>query len=194
MDLTAYRRYNDSFYQISEANWKKLAVACFPQTLKKGEFLIQIGQVCPITCFIQKGILRSFLYVDEVECTYEFYPDETYVTDYESFRLQTPATFNIEALEDCELICLKAEDFARLHNEALEFHIFTKTIIEKRFMKMLGLSRALRFQNPLQRYETFLKHFPSVPNRVPQYMIASYLGIKPETLSRVRSRLAKLKQ
>ncbi|MCU0446176.1 MAG: Crp/Fnr family transcriptional regulator [Microscillaceae bacterium] len=194
MDLRAYRTHNDSFYQLSETNWKKLAAVCFVKSLKKGEFLIQTGQICSITCFIQKGILRSFLYVDGVECTYEFYPDGAYVTDYESFRLQTPATFNIEALEDCELICLKAEDFARLHQEALEFNILTKAVIEKRFMQMLKLSRSLRFQNPTQRYTTFLKHFPSVPNRVPQYMIASYLGIKPETLSRVRSKLAKQKK
>lgn len=186
-----FLQHNLRYFALSVQSQEALEPFWQFRKLKKGEIILSEGEICRMSAFIVKGIIRSFLFVDEKECTYEFFPENYYAVDYESFAFQTPATFSLEALEDCEILCLDAIDFIDLQKKHLDFQLLTKTIIERRFTQMLNLSRALRFQNPLKRYETFLQHFPNVPNRVPQYMIASYLGIKPETLSRVRSRLAK---
>jgi CRP-like cAMP-binding protein len=180
-----------SFYPLSAKAQQSLESFWQYRKIKKGEVILNEGQTCKMSAFVVKGIFRSFLFTEDKECTYEFFPENHYAVDYESFAFQSPATFGLEALEECEILALNADDFANLQKNHIEFQLLTKAIIERKFTQMLNLSRALRFQNPLKRYETFLQHFPSVPNRVPQYMIASYLGIKPETLSRVRRRLAK---
>jgi CRP-like cAMP-binding protein len=154
----------------------------------KGEFLFREGDVCDFVGLTLSGCLRTFFLKDAKELTLFFYAEHQPLGDYESFRKQRPACFSCQAIEDSEVLLVNhqvihafevapdGQKFLRLHAESLAFMLRSK---------LLSLFR----DTPEQRYLNLIQTEPSLLQRIPQYYLASYLGIEPESLSRLKRRV-----
>lgn len=159
------------------------------KTLKKNELLLLEGNVCNYGLFIEKGCIRYYYMNDGVESTGNFFFENDWYADFESYLYGKPSMQNIEALEDCVLYLAYKDDFDKLVAEYPVFNNFLRVMMERTIKGLTGKSMSMTLLPPEDRYLRFIKHCPKVVERVSLKHIASYLGVKPESLSRIRSRL-----
>lgn len=162
------------------------------KTVIKKTVLLHEGGVCNFEAFINKGCIRTY-YIDEkgVEVTLQFAIEDWWVSDIASFHDHKPSNMFIETLEDCELLTLslpaKENLLARIPKLERMFRIMVQrnlSVLQNRLFKTIVTSAE-------DKYLDFISRYPTIPQRVAQHYIASYLGISPEFLSKTRTRLAK---
>ena len=155
--------------------------------VRRKELLLQEGEVCKYKIFVTKGLLRSyFLRHDGTEHIMRFAPENSWTTDHDSFKHQTPSKCNIEALENAEVVLWTRESLAELYTSIPAFKLYMERLIDNSLRAsqeriLMGLSYTSE-----EKYEEFISSFPDVFRRVPLHMVASYLGVSRETLSRIR--------
>lgn len=159
------------------------------KNFKKKEFLLQEGKVCNKITFINSGCMRLFYNIDGVENTIQFFFADGWHTDYASFLTGKPTIENMQALQDCEVVQFKKEDLYRLYNTMPIFDRVGRVFAENAFLSLSQLNQMKTNEEPEVRYLNLLKRRPELVQQIPQHYIASYLGIKPETLSRIRKRI-----
>lgn len=174
---------------LQEEDWRSLENYLHFQTLKKGELLIRNGDVCNQVSFINKGLLRFFYLVEGKEICTGFVAENEYIAQYDSFLTRQPSSGNIDALEDCELIHLSYDDMQQLYKTKPIFETFGRKIAELLYIMISMQTTRLLILTPEQRYRSVIENQSFIINRVPQYMIASYIGITPEHLSRLRNKM-----
>jgi CRP-like cAMP-binding protein len=156
----------------------------------KGQFVVQNGDVCKYESFVLSGSLKTF-YIDNdgQEHIVMFAVENWWTADLGSFISQTPADFNVQCLENSVLAQIRFEDLQQLYLDIPKLERFFRIIIEKAFVS--SQKRVINnFSLPAkERYLKFREQYPQIEQRVPQYMIASYLGITKEFLSKIRSQL-----
>lgn len=163
--------------------------------VKKGETLQRASDVATHGYFVAEGLLRSFTIDDKGrEHVLTFAPEGWWLTDMTSMVERTPSTYFIEALEDSVVVLLTLPSHERLLRELPGMAAAYATGLQR-----LNTAREKRLLDSLsataeQRYLNFLDTYPSIARRVPQHMLASYLGLTPETLSRVRGQLGRKKR
>src|SRR6185503_18854812 len=109
-----------------------------------------------------------------------------FVADFSSFLTRKPARENIHALEDCELALISQKDLEKLYSESFAFQKLGRLIAEYNYVLAVERIYSLQHESALERYNHLLEIYPNLINRVPHHYIASYLGITPESLSRIR--------
>jgi len=165
---------------------------CFkPLLLNKGEFFLEVGKINKHVGFLNKGLVRYFVYKDEEESTFEFTKEGEFIANYQSFNNKTGSVQNIQAIEDCEILIINYENVQTIFNTTKNGNLIGRLIIEHRFDIMVNQLLAIYMQNHAERYQNFIQHYSDLSQRIPQYLIASYVGVKPESLSRIRRRFAK---
>lgn len=182
-----------SYSPISEKSWKLIENITEFQTLKKGETLLQNGEIAKNLHFIAKGILRAFI-TDQHGNFYNknLFIENSFAGSKVSLMLKTPSNFTLEALEDCILININYKKYMGLINQNDDLknfyiaHLEKNWIIEKEQREV-----ALVMQNATERYVNLLEKHPDMADRVPLLHIASHLGITPTQLSRIRKNLEK---
>jgi CRP/FNR family transcriptional regulator, anaerobic regulatory protein len=157
--------------------------------LKKKEILLQQGQVCNKISFINSGCMRLFYEVEGVENTVQFFFADRWYTDYDSFLTGQPTIENLQALENSEVVQFKKSDLYQLYITHPVFERVGRILAENAFLSLSKLNKMLTNEEPQQRYLSLLSQRPEVVMNIPQHYIASYLGIKPESLSRIRKRI-----
>jgi CRP-like cAMP-binding protein len=162
-----------------------------PVSLKKHDFYLKDGQVCKSMIIVYKGGLRIFSRSDKDDYTLGFAFEGEWIGDYESFLLQAPSESFIEALEDCELFTLSYADMQALYLHSQRFERFGRIIAENLFIGAEKSKRNLMVQSAEDRYLDLLSNQPHILERLPQHLIASYLGIQPQSLSRIRAKVVK---
>ena len=175
---------------LSEDDRKKIAARFRIKDVHRKELLLQEGQVARDVAFVLSGCLRSYS-VDEngFEHILQFAPSDWWITDMYSFISQKKAYLNIEVIESGEVALLSREDQLHLFDEvpSLEryFRIITENALVSTRQRLIdNLSLTAR-----QRYEHFCQTYPSLVHEIPQKLIASYIGVTPEFLSKMRSEL-----
>lgn len=159
--------------------------------LRKKHFLLQEGNICKYTAFVERGLLRSYSVDDKgAEHILQFAFEGWWIADIYSFLTNEPSMYNIEALEDTELLLISkpSQDLLIENIPKIEhyFHILTQNNLiatQRRLMSSLT-------ETAEEKYLKFMHMYPDCFKRVPQHMIASYLGITRETLSRIRKEVA----
>ena len=157
--------------------------------VKKKEFLLQEGKICSKITFINSGCFRIFFNVEGLENTIQFFFADAWYTDYSSFLTGIPSVENMQALENSEVVQFSQKDIYALYDRYPVFDRVGRIMAENAFRSISRLNQMLTNEIPEQRYLNLLKQRPEVVERIPQHYIASYLGIKPESLSRIRKRI-----
>jgi CRP-like cAMP-binding protein len=176
--------------ELTETDWKALEPKLTFQQFKKGEFVIRSGEICRHVSFINKGLVRIFHLAEGKEICVGFARENEYFSSYTSFLTSQPSYENIEALEDCELVNLSYTDMQAIYKSNPVFETFGRKIAEMLFIMISSQSIGLLSLTPEERYQFILDHQPFIIQRVPQYMIASFIGITPEHLSRLRKKMS----
>lgn len=157
--------------------------------LKRKEFLLHEGQICKHSYFINSGCLRYFYNIEGQEVTGQFFFENGWYADYTSYLSGKPLDKNIQALEKTELLLLSKTDLDKLFIEIPKFEKFGRLIAENAFLGLQQYTQSLTKETPEERYINLIKNRPKVIERIPQHYIASYLGIKAPSLSRIRKRI-----
>ena len=158
--------------------------------LDKGGFFLKAGEINKHIGYLQKGLVRYFVYNDDEESTFEFTKEGEFIADYQSFNSNTVSVQNIQAIEDCELLIINYPDVQTIFNTTKNGNLIGRHLIEHRFDVMVNQLLAIYMQNHEERYKSFVTHYSGLTQRIPQYLIASYVGVKPPSLSRIRKRFA----
>ena len=159
------------------------------ESLRKKDHLLQTGQVCHAQYFITKGCLRYYFIKDDgTEQILQFGIENWWMTDYVSFDRQTPSLFAIQALEDTEMIKVERDAFEKMLVTVPSMERYFRIILQKAYAASQLRIHYVYNLSGEERYHQFNSMFPDFVQRIPQYMLASYLGFTPEFLSRVRGK------
>ncbi|MCW3167274.1 Crp/Fnr family transcriptional regulator [Chryseobacterium sp. 09-1422] len=160
--------------------------------VSKGELLLQYGEVCRNTFFVERGLLRMFS-IDKngKEHIIQFAPENWLIGDRSSLYFSEKSNYYIEAVEDSEVSVLQRDFFNKLLEEFPNSIEKNDLILQKHVKSLQDRINSLLGETAEERYLKFIKMYPDLLLRVPQWMVASYLGITPESLSRVRKELAR---
>jgi CRP-like cAMP-binding protein len=187
--LDALRKFIENYTTLPTDEWKQISDCFEKRVFEKDEIILQEGKVCRHLYFIEIGLLHFYINKDGNNITKFFTEAPYFFTSQSSFNSQKPATENIQAIEKSivyqitytqtqELFKLKSWiDFARKITQEVQF--FTEEILEE-----------LQTETAEFRYEKMLKNEPELVKRIPLKILASYLGIAPQSLSRIRKKLA----
>jgi CRP-like cAMP-binding protein len=158
-----------------------------PKRLRKGQFFLQEGDVCKYMGFIVKGATRQFSDDGKGhEHVLKFGVEEWWVGDYESFHLLTPSKYYVEALEEVDMILITNEQLQEFIRTIPAINAMVEALDRGAAVANTKRMHAAISFNAEERYEDLVRTYPHFIQRFPQNMIASYLGISPETLSRIR--------
>lgn len=160
--------------------------------IRKRQYLLQEGNICHYNCFIAKGCLRMYrIGKDGSEHILKFGIENWWMSDYESFHSGNPSKNNIDALEDCDLLLIEKQDFDRVFKEIPSLRNMRERLDNRSFDASQNRILSTISDTAEERYENFIKSYPEFHKRIPLHMIASFLGVSRETLSRVRHKSAR---
>lgn len=160
--------------------------------LRKRQYLLQEGDVCHYNCFVAKGCLRLYrVGEDGVEHILRFAVENWWISDQESYNNGIPSKNNIDALEDSELLLIEKNDFNHIVNNFPNFRTFKDALKARSFDVSQNRIMSNISDTAEEKYKNFIKAYPDISNRVPLHMIASFLGVSRETLSRIRNQFTK---
>jgi CRP-like cAMP-binding protein len=162
-----------------------------PKKLRKKQYLLQEGDVCKVVAFVEKGSLREYTVDDKgTEHILQFAIEGWTISDLYSFMTGEPAIYNIDALEDSELVLITRSAQDEILKRVPKYETYTRMQITGAYLAMQKRITSIISLPIEERYLYFTKLYPDIVQRVPQHMIASYMGLTPETLSRIRKKLS----
>ncbi len=188
-DMNELEQYISSYFGIAKPNELEQINKLFkPIELKKGEYILKTGQTCTQLAFVKSGLMRIYVDLENKEVTQWISSKGYFVTDLSSFIFESPARWNIQALNDVELYSISKVDYLNIGHLVPKWHELEKlflaqcfTILEDRIFAHLSMSAE-------ERYEFFFQNNKALFNQVPQQYLASMLGMTPETFSRIRKK------
>lgn len=173
--------------QLTGEEKQRVEDAFSSKALKKGDYWIREGKVCHHVAFLDSGKLRVFYNeLSGVEVTCYFFMPDTFISSYTSFLTNTPATENIMAMEDSLLMIISKEEIERLSDEIPKMHVWRRVMAENLFILMEKRIAMLQSKTAHERYDRMIKEDPDILLSVPLQYTASFLGITPQHLSRLR--------
>jgi CRP-like cAMP-binding protein len=188
-DLAVLREHLAKYVPIEDADVTALARGMTPVSFAKGDFLLKPGQPCQVQWFVTQGVLRAF-YEDAqaTEHNVQFAIEQWWTADLGGFFKNQPAELHIQALESGRALALQAEYQEELLGNHPIFERFFRLIVQNAYAQAQRRILATLSLTAEQRFEQFLKRYPGLIHRIPQYHIASYLGVTPEFFSKMKSR------
>ncbi|HRJ30701.1 MAG TPA: Crp/Fnr family transcriptional regulator [Cyclobacteriaceae bacterium] len=189
-EFASIRKFVSQFVTFTEEEWRAHQSALTRKWFKKGEFLLTEGQVCNHVSFVNRGCFRNYNMVRDEERTQFFVFENEYATDYCSFVTRLPSRDFIVALEDAEVLQLEYTAMHFLYEKYGIWQKYGRLIAEYVFVFTAFRSQNLLLKTPEELYLQLMQEKPLVLERVPLKYIASFLGVTPEALSRIRKRVA----
>lgn len=169
---------------------KELIQSLFEEvTFHKGSLFLRAGDICKNLAFVCKGIFRYYIDQDGEDKTYNFGKEGDFICNYESLIRQVPSPKNIQAIEDAEVLIISHKNLQRFYNEVADGNLFGRMHMERVYVETVRHLISQYTETAEHRYVKFLASYPDLNQRISQYYVASYVGVKPQSLSRIRKRL-----
>ncbi len=178
-----------TYVPLSAADEKIIGRLFTKKVIKKEDHLLKEGQVCRRVMFIEQGLVRYYILNNGEEQTHYFNKEGEWVCDYPSFLPKTPSTENIQALENTTIWTITYDNLQTFYKEVSHGERFGRLAIEWVFTNVIQQLSSQYTDKPEIRYKKFMQAYFDIAQRIPQYYIASYVGVKPQSLSRIRKRL-----
>lgn len=177
----------NKYSSITEEQFKTIENIMVRKFVKKRKDLLIEGDICKYLYFVDKGCLRSYTTdKDGIEHVVQLVVEQHWVGDLYSFITQTPGTVNIEAIEDSEVLVLAHHELEKLYDQIPALEKFFRKLFQRAYVALQQRLNATQTISAEERYRELIRLRPEVAQRVPLIYIASYLGITPESLSRIR--------
>ena len=181
--LRKQAEFTDAELEVFLGHWEV-------RTFKKKEFYFRAGEICNATAYVNKGCLRRYVINEhDKEVILNFALEDWWIGDLESFFLQKPTIYYAQALEDSELLLLSRGKFLKACEQFPKYKAFHEAKMQKSHYATLKRISVTTSGTPEEKYLLLAKQQPQLFQRIPLHYIASYLGIEPESLSRLRKRL-----
>ncbi|WP_028665364.1 Crp/Fnr family transcriptional regulator [Runella zeae] len=190
MDFSLLKTFINQKVAISDLEFEQLAHLVYLKKFKKNEIILNQGEVCHFIGFINQGLIRSYYY-DEggKEITTKFFFENCLFTYVEGFIENSASNKTFVALENCETLMIKKSTLWGLFEIQPKFEKIFSFILMEDLKNMIQAEEEKRNETPQARYLNFKRLFPTAANRIALKYLASYLGIEPQSLSRIRKRL-----
>ncbi|HRP88869.1 MAG TPA: Crp/Fnr family transcriptional regulator [Edaphocola sp.] len=181
----------NSNLNVGENELASIIENCETKVFKKDQFLLREGEKCRHTFYVERGLLRQYS-IDEKgkEHILNFGPENWFITDRASVFFDESSDYFIQAVEDTKVVLINEETIGLLTQKISSFADFNTRLLHNHIRQLQKRVNQLLSVEAEERYLDFVKMYPDILLRVPQTMVASYLGITPESLSRVRKGLA----
>ena len=190
--MVSFIKYLHRYVNLTDDEEKLVQASLKKRTYLKGQYILQAGDICRYQTYIVSGSVRTFCLDNKGnEHVVSFGIENWWVGDLDSFSDQTPAEFNIQCLDQTEVIQISYDKLQELYQRVPKMERFFRLIIQRAYaslQKRIVRSYSLSAKD---RYLHFCEEYPEMMQRVPQYMIASYLGITKEFLSNIRGQITK---
>ncbi len=189
-----YKSFFEKYIQLNSFEWSLIKSKIKIKKFKKGDLILKFGDICTDLYFINYGLARAYL-IDENGKDYTwsiFFNDENskfyniFVTNYDSFLHQTPSSIEIETIDECELLALSYHDIQFFYNNSKKGERFGRLMAEEAYSYTHTCIIDKQIKSAHQRFVEFAKTTPYLLDKVPQYHIATFLGITPQHLSRLK--------
>lgn len=186
-----FQQYLQKHTPINANQFEILRKNLISKSLKKGKVLLNEGEKTNVSYFVSKGLLRAYtLDLNGKEHIIQFAPEDWWIGDRNSVYFNEPAVFNIDVLEDAEVVVITKDFMEQALDICPDFGKYNIYLLHNTIRHMQNRINKLLAATAEERYLDFIKLYPDLTLRIPQMMIASYLGVTPESLSRVRKALA----
>lgn len=189
--MDALIRYFQKIQPLSPGAADAIRSICTPLTFKKGKELQPVGKVCRTIYFIEKGCARIFYFKGDTDVTEYFAFENSLIARVESLFTGLPSRKGIQLLEDSDIIALDAIALKGLYESFPAIERLMRKVTEAGYIETVHRLESLQFHTAEERYRDLVREHPEIIRRVPQKFIASYLGITPVSLSRIRSTAAR---
>ncbi|AMR32317.1 cyclic nucleotide-binding protein [Mucilaginibacter sp. PAMC 26640] len=190
----AFEKYLKNWVDISDEELKIIYAASTEKSIRKWQSILHDGEVWKITCFITNGCFRLYRFgKDGTDHTLRFGVENWWISDQESYNHGTHSEYNIEALAASKVIIWTKDSWDELMATIPALKLFNEKLLARGYETSQRRIYSLISSSAEEKYLEFQKTYPSVFNKVPLHMVASYLGISRETLSRIRKEFTKAK-
>lgn len=187
--FTSFHKVVSQFVEFDNKEKEILESAFTYCEIPKKFILTKQGEVAKELYFINKGLIRLYYTKNNEEITGFMFKENLFASSYDSFLRQTPGIQTLESLEPCELLVISKDKLEELYVTLPKMNILTRKVAEQRFINSQRILSSFLLESPEERYKRFEQHHKDLIQRVPLNIIASFLGITPVSLSRIRKRM-----
>ncbi|MDB5120063.1 MAG: Crp/Fnr family transcriptional regulator [Sphingobacteriales bacterium] len=188
--MTELKKFLDLIYPIHENTWGILKVLFKDERLKKGDFFIHEGEIATRFAFLQDGVVRAFYTNGEgKDYTKHFFTAGSIIGGYSSLITGKPSLFSQQALTNCKVLSINYNQLLSLYDAYPDLERLARKFAENYFVSNEAKEAKIVLNNADVRYLEFRNIYPGLEQIIPQYHIASYLGVSPTQLSRIRKKM-----
>ena len=186
--MEAIKQYFETFIKLSNEEWNDFQQCLIKERISNKTFILEEGQICDYVAFIESGMFRFYHVKNGEEKITAFSFAGDFTTNYRSFLNGLPSQHFIESMQESVIFRINKSDLLELYDKHRNLERIGRLIAENLYLGVASRLDSFHFDTPKKRYEDLRNRNPKYLEQIPQYMLASYLGIKPETLSRIRAK------
>jgi CRP-like cAMP-binding protein len=184
------KKFLESYITLTDSQFQTLETSLREVTLEEGDYLLREGNVCRTIGFVVEGTLRVLHFDQDGEVTRYFIPKGHIAVLPDSFRYQAPATENIQAVTNCQLLTLRYEDLIRMYDQIPAWTRLVQKLLEE-VQQQRAFGRQIGAQEVRARFQLFNEEYPGLIEEIPTKILASFLSISPIELNRIREEVAR---